>query len=118
MLNRIIAYHTYREGLGVEKDEKMKLYHMEEAAIGGHADARYNLASYEWSNYNFNRALKHWVIAAKLGHTESMQTLERSFTLSNLLGEEDFISILDAFQTAVDASTSPQREAAAKADAA
>eukprot|EP00573_Skeletonema_grethae_P007104 CAMPEP_0201695596 /NCGR_PEP_ID=MMETSP0578-20130828/7490_1 /ASSEMBLY_ACC=CAM_ASM_000663 /TAXON_ID=267565 /ORGANISM="Skeletonema grethea, Strain CCMP 1804" /LENGTH=42 /DNA_ID= /DNA_START= /DNA_END= /DNA_ORIENTATION= len=40
--------HMYREGLGVEKDVKKKLFHLEEAAIGGHADARYNLASYEW----------------------------------------------------------------------
>ena len=110
--------HMYREGFGVQKDEKMKVYHLEEAAIGGHVDARYNLASYEWSNHKFNRALKHWVIAARLGHNESMQILERSFTLGNLLSKEDFTSTLHAFQTAVDASVSPQREAAAKADAA
>lgn len=72
--------HMYREGLGVEKDVKKKLFHLEEAAIGGHADARYNLASYEWSNYNFNRSLNHWVIAFRLGHKESMQTLQRSYT--------------------------------------
>ena len=40
-------YHLsvmYSEGgEGVEKDKKKQLYHLEEAAIGGHPDARYNL---------------------------------------------------------------------------
>jgi TPR repeat protein len=30
----------YSEGQGNEKDLKKKVYHLEEAAIGGHADAR------------------------------------------------------------------------------
>ena len=30
----------YEEGEGVEKDEKKAVYHYEEAAIGGHPDAR------------------------------------------------------------------------------
>ncbi len=126
MLNRIISCHTcimYREGLG--KDEEKKLYHLEEeeAAIGGHADAssaRYNLASYdyEWSNYKFNRALNHWVIAARLGHDASMLTIERSYTMGNVSkGKEDFnTSTLCAYKAAaaVDAVTSPQREALLK----
>ena len=37
--SRIIIYQLYRNGLGVEKDEKKELYHLEEAAIGGHPDA-------------------------------------------------------------------------------
>jgi len=109
--------HMYREGLGVEKDKKKQIYHLEEAAIGGHADARYNLASYEWSNLKFKRALNHWIVAARLGHNESMQTLERCYT-SGEVNEEDFISTFRAYQAARDAETSPQRKAAAKADAA
>lgn len=34
----------YREGEGVKKDEKKQTYHLEVAAIGGHPDARNNLA--------------------------------------------------------------------------
>jgi TPR repeat protein len=33
----------YRKGEGVEKDMKKFIYHSEEAAIGGHHLARYNL---------------------------------------------------------------------------
>ena len=39
----------YRLGEGVEKDMKNEVYHLEEAAIGGHLEARYNLAVREWN---------------------------------------------------------------------
>ncbi len=35
--------NMYFEGLCVEKNLKMEKYHLEEAAIGGYFDARYNL---------------------------------------------------------------------------
>ena len=35
---------------GVEKNEKRGVYHLEQAAIGGHAGARYNLGCLEWRN--------------------------------------------------------------------
>ena len=37
----------YREGEGVEEDEKKILFHLKEAAIAGHPIARHNLACYE-----------------------------------------------------------------------
>jgi len=33
----------YYEGQGVEKDKKKDVYHLEQAAIGGHPNARHNL---------------------------------------------------------------------------
>ena len=101
----------YREGKGVEEDEKKKLHHLEEAAIVGHPDARYNLASYEWNNFKFKRAMKHWIIAAKLGCDESMKTMKRGYAMGEV-SEEDFATALRAYQAAVDTVKSPQREAA------
>ena len=50
----------YHEGKGVEKDERKETYHLEEAAIGGHPGARYNLGSYQWRiKGNAERAVKH-----------------------------------------------------------
>ena len=46
----------YREGTGVEKDEKKQVSHLEEAAIGGHPKARHNLGCDEWSNGRHERA--------------------------------------------------------------
>jgi TPR repeat protein len=38
---------SYRDGEGVEKDEKKAVYHLEQAAIGGEPNARYNLGALE-----------------------------------------------------------------------
>jgi TPR repeat protein len=40
----------YRKGEGVEKDKKKGLHHLEQAAIGGDPDARYNLGCVEEEN--------------------------------------------------------------------
>jgi TPR repeat protein len=54
----------YGEGKGVEKDLKKQLYHLEEAAIGGHRDARFNLGNREGRNGRYVRAIRHYIIAA------------------------------------------------------
>ena len=69
----------YRSGDGVEKDDKKAIYHLEQAAIGGHAEARHNLAVYETKNGNFERAAKHLIIAANLGCEESLQRVKELF---------------------------------------
>ncbi|KAK1733470.1 hypothetical protein QTG54_015885 [Skeletonema marinoi] len=56
----------YREGKGVEKDVKKEVYHLEQAAIGGHPTARNNLGCKEKKNGRMDRAIKHMIIAAKL----------------------------------------------------
>jgi len=53
----------YSKGEGVEKDERKALYHLEEAAIGGHPYARYNLGVIEMENFWHERAVKHYIIA-------------------------------------------------------
>ena len=55
----------YMKGECVEKDEGKELYHTTEAAIRGHPAARYQLACIEFLSGKFERAVKHWIIAAK-----------------------------------------------------
>jgi len=43
------------EGRVVEKDGKKRVYHLEQAAIGGHATARYNLGCEEDENGRMDR---------------------------------------------------------------
>ncbi len=100
----------YRHGLGVEKNEEMKLYYLEEAAIAGHLDARYNLGCCEAKNGRIDRAVKHWIIAANLGHDESMQVLKLFYKRGHV-SKEDFASARLAHQAAVDCTRSPHREA-------
>jgi len=101
----------YHEGQGVEKDVKKEVYHLEQAAIGGHATARYNLAIFDLNIDRGDRAMKHWIIAAKLGHDVALNAVKDSFRVG-LVSKEDFASALRAHQAAVEATKSPQREAA------
>ena len=110
----IAHYHLswlYNEGKGVEKDKKKELYHMEEAAIGGFPEARYNLGAMEWNNGRKERAIKHYIIAAKLGHDESLEKVKEAYQ-DGLVSKDDFASTLRAHKAAVDAMKSPSREAA------
>jgi hypothetical protein len=79
-LGDIAAHYTlsnlYRKGAGVEKDKKNELYHLEAATIGGHPDARHNLGCAKWNNGEIDRAVKHFIIAAKLGGDNSLHSLK------------------------------------------
>ena len=103
---------VYHEGrYGVEKDMKKYMYHTEQAAIGGHNLARHNLGVWELDKYNANRAVKHFIIASNLGHDESMETLKRFYSLG-VVSKEDLAAALHSHNAAVDATKSPQRDAA------
>jgi hypothetical protein len=104
----------YLYGEGVEKDIEKGVHHMEEAAIGGHPTARYNLGIGEWNNGRFERAKKHFIIAANLGHEKSLQALRQLYADGHA-SKEDYAGALRAYQAAVDATKSEEREKAEKA---
>jgi len=101
----------YLDGHGVEKDDKKRIHHTEVAAIGGHPDARCNLAYYEERNGDMRRAARHLIIAANLGEDASIKLLLKTFK-GGLIDKDDLATALRAHQAAVDATKSPQREAA------
>ena len=67
----------YCEGEFVEKNEDECIYHWANAAIWGHAGARYTLGMCEWVMERFDRAVKHWIISASLGDNESIKRLTK-----------------------------------------
>ena len=75
MREHIMNYQLYNEGNGVEEDEKKEVYHSDQAAIGGNPSARNNLGCKEWKNGNSDRTVKHWIIAANLGHDGALKTI-------------------------------------------
>jgi TPR repeat protein len=110
----VAHYHLaviYHEERGVEKDEKKAIYHMEEAAIAGHPDARYDLGYHEGINGRIERAVKHWIIASNLGNDDSIQRLKQCYA-DGQVSKEEFAAALRAHHAAVEATKSPQREAA------
>eukprot|EP00984_Skeletonema_dohrnii_P003599 scaffold1220_cov104-Skeletonema_dohrnii-CCMP3373.AAC.4 len=104
----------YHEGKGVEKDKKKELHHLEEAAIGGELNARHNLGCVEGNNGRTERAMKHHIIAANMGHDGSLDALKLCYR-DGLISKEVFAAALRGHQTAVDAMKSPQRKVAEEA---
>eukprot|EP00984_Skeletonema_dohrnii_P005142 scaffold1813_cov134-Skeletonema_dohrnii-CCMP3373.AAC.11 len=101
--------HQFEQG--VVKDEKMQLYHSEQAAIGGHPTARHNLGCNEMSIGRTDRAVKHWIIAAKLGEDDSLENVKMAYR-GGLVSKEDFASALRAHRAAIDDTKSPNRDEA------
>ena len=116
-LGDAFAHHQlaglYREGKGVEKDEKRELYHAEQAAIGGHPEARYNLGCFEYEYGRVDRAVKHWTIAAKLGDDDSLEYVKDLYKYGDV-SKDDFAAALRGHHAAIVATKSPQREEAVK----
>ena len=99
----------YGRGLGVEKDEKKKLHHLECSVIGGHVLGRYNLGCAEEENGRLDRAVKHWIIAANMGDDLALGNLKIAYR-NGLVSKDNFAAALRAHQAALDATKSPQRE--------
>jgi hypothetical protein len=106
--------NLYYNGRGVGKDEKKVIHHLEQAAIGGHPDARGLLATHEMTNGRPDRASKHYIIAANLGCDISLKLIKDYF-LQGIVSKEDYASALRGHQAAVDATKSIAREKAEKA---
>ena len=102
---------SYRTGEGVEKDEKKEIHHLEVAAIGGHPSGSYNLGCIEKEKGNYERAAKHFVIAAKLGHDGALEGVKKRFMKGDV-SKEDYASSLRGHQAAVAATKSAPREEA------
>jgi tetratricopeptide (TPR) repeat protein len=103
--------NMYLNGEGVDEDDEKLVYHYEKAAIGGHFMARHILGRIEEGNGNTDRAVKHLIIAAKLGYEISMKQLWDDFKDGNIT-KEDLDTTLRTHQAAIDETKSEQRDAA------
>ena len=107
---------AYVEGKYIKKDMKKAKYHFEIAAIGGNPKARHNLGCFEEDKGNFDRAVKHLMIAINLGYEDSM-TLLRTFYKKGRVTKEKLLAAILAYQAAVDSMKSAERDAADAANA-
>mmetsp|Transcript_26106 Transcript_26106/g.38329 ORF Transcript_26106/g.38329 Transcript_26106/m.38329 type:complete len:318 (+) Transcript_26106:61-1014(+) len=93
----------------VGKDKKKERYHLEEAAIAGHPEARLQLGIVEVESKRMDRAVKHFIIAASNGEIESMKMVRKGYE-TGVVSKEEFASALRAHQAAIDSTKSPQRD--------
>ena len=67
--------YSYDYGEGVNINKKKAVHHYQIGAMMGSVFARFNLAGTELNNENYQRAMKHFMIAAKCGHKDSLGTV-------------------------------------------
>ncbi|EJK71235.1 hypothetical protein THAOC_07346, partial [Thalassiosira oceanica] len=92
---------SYANGIEVEKDMAKAFRHFEEAAMSGHVRARYNLGCREYNAGNYDLALQHWMISAKLGDDDSLNNVKGLF-MNGLATKDDYASALRGHQSAIE----------------
>jgi len=107
--------YSYNDGRGVELDKKKAEYYWELSAIAGGAVSRYNLGLNEVHAGNINRAIKHFLIAARGGDSESVKQIQLLYSLDGVATKEDYAKALHAYQTYLSEIKSAERDEAAAA---
>ena len=90
------SYHT---GEGVESDEEKSKHHLMLAAMGGFEHARHMLGVYEHQNGNMERAMKHYMIAARCGYDDALEDIHEGYKAGHVTKEE-YASTLRAHKAA------------------
>ena len=78
----------YAIGQGVERDEKKAEHYWELAAMKGDVNARYFLGHMEGRAGNYQRAYKHFSLAAKAGLPESLDKVKLGFMDGDVTKDE------------------------------
>ncbi|EJK43643.1 hypothetical protein THAOC_37893, partial [Thalassiosira oceanica] len=109
---RVKLGYLYHVGAAdVEKDTAKALRHYEAAAIKGDALARCNLGTIEAKAGNYDLALQHYMIAAKMGHQGSLNNIKLMF-MNGHATKADYAETLRGHHSAAEEMRSPDREEA------
>ena len=99
----------YDKGTDVEKDTARAIRYFEAAAMRGQAHARFNLGRVEYNARNYDLALQHWMIAAKLGDQVALNNIKDLF-LKGLATKTDYAEALRGYQRAIGEMRSDNRD--------
>ena len=103
--------YAYKHGQGVEADEEKSAEFYKKAAMQGHVDSRCNLGMYEANRRNLDRAVRHWLISAKMGHWNSLTVIKDSF-MRGYATKEEYAEALRGYQVAIEEMKSHDRDKA------
>ena len=107
---------AYEHGEGVEQDEAKGIHFYGKAAMQGHVESRYQLGWIEGRKGNFDRAVRHFLISAKMGHEDSLEAIKNVF-MEGLATKEQYAHALRGYQDAVEEMKSHGRDQVKKAEA-
>ena len=105
--------HSYRIGRGVvERDMGQVKHYWELAAMGGHVLARHLLGEMEGMAGNHQRAMAHFMISARGGCKESLDSVQTGF-MDGVVTKDVYASTLRAYHERQKAMKSDARDQAA-----
>ena len=79
---------SYYQGQGVDRDEEKAKHYYEVAAIGGNAKARHILGLLEGKAGNHERAMKHFMVAARAGDNKPLDKVKQGFRSGHVTKDE------------------------------
>ena len=100
---------AYSDGLGVQVDMKKAIHYYQMAAMMGDMDARCKLGAKEGMDGNCDRAFRHFMIAARCGHDDSLDFVKEGFMVGDV-AKEDFEKTLRQHKASQDETKSDQRD--------
>ncbi|EJK45066.1 hypothetical protein THAOC_36341, partial [Thalassiosira oceanica] len=103
--------NAYRLGEGVQKDMAKAVELYEKAAMQGHVESRHNLGQSEVEKGNYDRAVRHYLISAKMGDVGSLKFIKYMFT-EGLATKDQYAEALKGYQDAVEETKSHDRDEA------
>ena len=103
--------YYFGHGDGVEEDKPRGIYHRQQAAMKGHATSRFFLGFVELQEGNYELAVQHYMIPAKMGYENSLNGIKKMF-MEGHATKAQYAEALRGYQEAVEEMKSPQREEA------
>ena len=100
---------AYCHGVGAEEDVTREVSFYEKAAMLGHFEARHNLGCHEYNHGNYDRAVRHFSISAKMGFACSLDEIKDMFT-EGLATKTQYAEALKGYRDAIEEMKSPDRE--------
>ena len=101
---------SYYNGYGVARSTKKAKHYWELASIGGNTKSRHNLGNVEESLGNMDRAIQHWMIAARAGLDHSLEVLGE-YHLKGRISKDVFDEVVHSYKEATEEMNSKERKA-------
>ena len=102
---------AYRRGDGVQEHKAKGAEFLTKAAMQGHVESRYNLSCDEFQKENYHLAVRHGMIAAKMGYKDSLEMIKTLFK-GGAATKEQYAEALKGYQDAVEEMKSHDRDEA------
>lgn len=102
----------YQAGDGVNNDEAKGRQYYEKSAMAGNVTARFTLGCDDADAGNFDRAIKHWLIAASFGDIRAVNNIE-NVMMEGHATKDQYAQALRGYKEYLDEVKSAQRDKAA-----